>query len=77
MTGTNSVEIQAFHHSNFFSHLLLRNGTSRLGTKIVAVYAADHKALAVQGQNAAAVDLHLAEADLAALDINRLILFVL
>ena len=43
----------------------------------MAVYAADHKALAVQGQNAAAVDLHLAEADLAALDINRLILFVL
>ena len=77
MAGTNSVEIQAFHHSNFFSHLLLRNGTSRLGAKIVAVYAADHKAFAIQGQNTVAVDFHLTEADLAALDINRLILFVL
>ena len=77
MAGADGVEIETFHHSNFFSHLLLRNGTSRLGAKIVAVNTSDHKAFAIQGQNTAAVDFHLTEADLAALDINRLILFVL
>ena len=77
MAGADGVEIETFHYSNFFSHLLLRNGTSRLGAKIVAVNTSDHKAFAIQGQNTAAVDFHLTEADLAALDINRLILFVL
>ena len=77
MAGADSIEIQSFHHSDFFSHLLFGNGTSRLGTEIVAVDTADDKALAVQCQNAAAVDFHLTEADFAALDINGFVLFVL
>ena len=77
MTGTDGIEVQAFHDGDLFAHLLLGNGTSCLSAEIVTVHTTDDKAFAVQGQNAAAVDFHLTEADFAALDINGFVLFVL